>query len=167
MPQLDQYSLFSQYFWLFTCFLSFYFLILKNFLPKIAQIFKVRASMMDGSGNKLEDIILEMTQKKSSGTNLEVHTLRESKDVLSKSFQQTSDWSSTTMQSVSKGSFGSVHQIYIDTIGDLSLSQNLTLKQLESLLPPTASVHPALASFPQRENAFNKALFQNLKARSA
>jgi len=167
MPQLDQYSLFTQYFWLFTCFLSFYFLILKNFLPKIAQIFKVRASMMDGSGNKLEDIILEMTQKKNNGTNLEVHTLRESKDVLSKSFQQTSDWSSTTMQSVSKENFGSVHQIYIDTIGDLSLSQNLTLKQLESLLPPTASVNPALASFPQRENAFNKALFQNLKARSA
>jgi hypothetical protein len=167
MPQLDQYSLFTQYFWLFSCFLTFYFLILKNFLPKIAQIFKVRASMMDGSGNELEDIILEMTQKKNKGTALEVHTLKESKDILSDTFQKTSNWSSKTMQAVSKESFGPIHQVYISTIGNLSLSQNLSLKQLESLLPPTASVNPALVSFPQREMAFNKALFQNLKARSA
>jgi len=71
------------------------------------------------------------------------------------------------MQAVSKESFGPIHQVYISTIGNLSLSQNLSLKQLESLLPPTASVNPALVSFPQREMAFNKALFQNLKARSA
>jgi len=166
MPQLDQYSLFSQYFWLFTCFLTFYFLILKNFLPKIAQIFKVRASMMDGSANQLEDIILEMTQKKQKNTSLEVHTLKESKDVISKSFQQTLNWSSKTMQSVSKETFGPIHHIYVTTIGRLSLSQNLSLKQLESLLPPTSSIQPAFLAFTQREISFDKALFQSLKARS-
>jgi hypothetical protein len=165
MPQLDQYSFFTQYFWLFVCFLGFYFLILKIFLPQIAQILKVRASMMEGSGNELEKIVLWQYTEKICASGYEVNGLKSSKDLFTKSFEDTSSWSSMRVAVANESSFnfGPIHKAYIETIGQFSLSQNLSLKQLESLLPPTASVNKALSSYPQREVAFDIALFQNLK----
>jgi hypothetical protein len=167
MPQLDQYSFFTQYFWLFFCFLGFYFVILKEFLPKMAQILKVRASMMGGSDNELENIVDETALTGAKAGTFELHSLKESKDLLTKSFQESSNWSSVTVEAVNKDTFGGIHGVFIESIGQLSLSQNVSLKQLESLLAPTACVNPALVSFSERELAFNKALLQNLRTPSA
>jgi hypothetical protein len=163
MPQLDQYSFFTQYFWLFFSFLGFYFLILKEFLPKIAQILKVRASMMGGSDNELENIVKETAQISTKAETFELQSLKESKDLLTKSFQESSTWSSVSVEAVNKETFGSIHGVYIESVGQLSLSQNVSLRQLDSLLAPTANINPALLSFRQRQLAFNKALFQSFK----
>jgi len=175
MPQLDQYSFFTQYFWLFLCFLGFYFLILKSFLPKVAQILKVRISMMEGglAQDELKRIAFSLNTEKICAGAHEVSGLGSSKDLFTKSFDDTSNWSSKTVQTINKEALGEIHEAYIGTIGQFSLSQNLSLKQLESLLPPscdnlrsTASINTALNSYPQRELNFDRALFKNLKLRN-
>ena len=42
MPQFDQITFFNQIFWLNFFFLSFYFIILKNYLPKLSAGLKTR-----------------------------------------------------------------------------------------------------------------------------
>jgi hypothetical protein len=42
MPQLDQFTYFTQFIWLFVCFMSFYVLLYNNGLPKVSRILKLR-----------------------------------------------------------------------------------------------------------------------------
>ena len=42
MPQFDKITFFNQIFWLIIIFLSFYMFLLRNYLPKISSIIKVR-----------------------------------------------------------------------------------------------------------------------------
>ena len=42
MPQFDKITFFNQIFWLILIFSSFYFILLKNFLPKIGSVLKAR-----------------------------------------------------------------------------------------------------------------------------
>ena len=42
MPQFDQITFFNQIFWLTFFFISFYFIILKNYLPKLSSALKTR-----------------------------------------------------------------------------------------------------------------------------
>jgi hypothetical protein len=42
MPQFDKITFFNQIFWLILIFSGFYFILLKNFLPKIGSVLKAR-----------------------------------------------------------------------------------------------------------------------------
>lgn len=47
MPQLDNVTFLSQIFWCFITFSSLYFIVLKNILPNIAKVLKVRKKLFD------------------------------------------------------------------------------------------------------------------------
>jgi len=49
MPQFDSYSFLSQLFWAFAFFLTFYFIFLRNILPKMAMMLKVRQALIDNN----------------------------------------------------------------------------------------------------------------------
>jgi hypothetical protein len=46
MPQLDKVTFLSQFFWLCIVFVSLYLILVKNFLPKLARIVKVRQALV-------------------------------------------------------------------------------------------------------------------------
>jgi hypothetical protein len=46
MPQLDQVTFLSQFFWLCIFYFAFYFYIVKYFLPSMGRIYKIRAKKM-------------------------------------------------------------------------------------------------------------------------
>lgn len=119
--------------------------------------------MIGGSSNELENIVEDTTQTSTKAETFEMQSLKESKDSLTKSFQESSTWSSVSVEAVNKDTFGPIHSVYIGSVGQLSFSQNVSLKQLDSLLAPTANVNPALLSFCQRQIAFNKALIQTFR----
>jgi hypothetical protein len=173
MPQLDQYSFFTQYFWLFVCFLGFYFLILKIFLPQIAQMLKVRAAIMVGSKSELQALIVDRYFALINNMQHEVDGINSSSDLFTTSYDNTCSWYRQKRWNLTNGQLGLVNiqdiflqksnLAYLHTVARLSISENSSVKHFESLLAPTASVNKALSSYPQREVAFDKALFQNLK----
>ena len=47
MPQLDNVTFLSQIFWCFITFSLLYFIVLKNILPNIAKVLKIRKKLFD------------------------------------------------------------------------------------------------------------------------
>lgn len=69
MPQLDHFSFFSQVFWVLFFFTTFYFLNLRQILPAIAAILKVRRRVLQ----KSQDTFDSMQSSKTTSI-LESHT---------------------------------------------------------------------------------------------
>ena len=45
MPQLDKLNFFSQLFWIFLFFFSFYFILVKSYLPLFSKVLKFRTKI--------------------------------------------------------------------------------------------------------------------------
>lgn len=62
MPQLDKFSFATQIFWFCWLFLSYYLLIINNFLPNILKIIRFRAyhlaRVSAGAGNAISEELL-------------------------------------------------------------------------------------------------------------
>nr|ADW83086.1 ATP synthase F0 subunit 8 [Diacronema lutheri]QHD45382.1 ATP synthase F0 subunit 8 [Pavlova sp. NIVA-4/92] len=69
MPQLDHFSFFSQVFWVLFFFTVFYFLNLRQTLPSVASILKVRRRVLQKSHDTFENM-----QVNKSGTVVGSHT---------------------------------------------------------------------------------------------
>lgn len=69
MPQLDHFSFFSQVFWVLFFFTTFYFLNLRQTLPAVASILKVRRRVLQKSQDAFENM-----QSNKGGDFLESHT---------------------------------------------------------------------------------------------
>lgn len=70
MPQFDKITFFNQIFWLLFSFLSFYFLFLRLFLPKISTVLKIRTkillknySVLNSSEKKASLLFLSFNEK--------------------------------------------------------------------------------------------------------
>jgi len=62
MPQLDILSYSTQIFWLLICFISFYFIVLKNILPAILLNIKVRENIINTIAQDNDASALEIKQ---------------------------------------------------------------------------------------------------------
>lgn len=69
MPQLDHFSFFSQVFWVLFFFTTFYFLNLRQTLPAIASILKVRRRVLQKSQDAFDNM-----QSNKTGNTVESHT---------------------------------------------------------------------------------------------
>ena len=69
MPQLDHFSFFSQVFWVLFFFTTFYFLNLRQTLPAVASILKVRRRVLQKSQDAFDNM-----QSNKTGNAIESHT---------------------------------------------------------------------------------------------
>ena len=70
MPQLDHFSFFSQVFWVLFSFTIFYFLNIRQILPAIGSILKVRRRVFQ----KSQDTFEKMQSNKTNNLVVESHT---------------------------------------------------------------------------------------------
>ena len=122
MPQLDKVTFFSQFFWLSVFFITFYIGMYKAFLPRLSRILKLRQKKMSvsnqltGTGNIT-----------SQGDALLSEGLSLSRSTLQQNFQQTQAWvnqGASIQPNYKKTGYG-----YVQSIGEISLSQNLAIHQ--------------------------------------
>jgi hypothetical protein len=69
MPQLDHFSFFSQVFWVLFFFTTFYFLNIRQTLPAVASILKVRRRVLQKSQDAFNNM-----QSNKTGNSVESHT---------------------------------------------------------------------------------------------
>ena len=74
MPQFDQITFFNQIFWLTFFFLSFYFIILKNYLPKLSAGLKTRKKKLL-LGSQANTTFNKEQLEVSNGSNLLVESM--------------------------------------------------------------------------------------------
>jgi F-type H+-transporting ATPase subunit b len=137
MPQLDKVTFLSQFFWLCLFYLSFYYLVLKYFLPKISRILTLRKRKMN------------LSQYGSNSLQQENHQVRENLDsLLSKGFSlsrnvfndflsRTDYWLNQSLTGINKTQYKTVNNSYIQSLGEASLSQNILLYYASTCLPET------------------------------
>jgi len=137
--------------------------LLKIFLPQINQILKVRVKKLSGSQTGLATIQDENSLIQQKNELLFLRGIRDSKQFFNEASQKTNDWLASSLETTNKGAFGNLNKTYVQTIGHVSLVQNSILKQLEILLPPTATSIENYASLAKREKVCSLAILNSLQ----
>ena len=97
MPQLDLVSFFSQYIWLVLVYGCFYLTLVHTFLPKMARILKVRASLLQASSTDTENT----TSLRAAREHTSVTALKGAKTALAFGLTTLHAWVDTTKASLS------------------------------------------------------------------
>lgn len=108
MPQLDHFSFFSQVFWVLFFFTTFYFLNLRQTLPAIASILKVRRRVLQKSQDAFDNM-----QSNKTGNTVESHT---------EFFAFTKTFASVSLVSVS-GSTGLLKSLFVKNSFDFEFKK--------------------------------------------
>jgi hypothetical protein len=89
--------------------------------------------------------------------------IRDSKQFFNEASQKTNDWLVDSLDTTNKSVFGNLNKTYVQTIGHVSLVQNGILKQLEILLPPTATSIENYGTLAKREKVCSLAILNSLQ----
>lgn len=122
MPQLDKVTFFSQFFWLSVFFIIFYIAQCKLFLPRISRILKLRIKKMS-----LSNDLVGQSEKAGQGDTVLSKGISLSRSTLNQNFQNTQAWVQQVAQK--QQDYQKIAQSYIQSIGEISLSQNLAIHQ--------------------------------------
>jgi hypothetical protein len=100
MPQLDKITYFTQFMWLCFFFGSFYLILVKHYLPRIARGLYVRAALIKGENKGTYDVLLQET-KIASHSSLEITTqaLSLANNVLFEGLANSNKWRTSRLQS--------------------------------------------------------------------
>ena len=135
MPQLDKVTFLSQFFWLCFFYIGFYFLVLKFFLPKMTRILKLRKNKLSYSQQGVTSLQKENNKISTSYETLLSNGLNTSRTAFNENFQRTEKWLGTIIENTNKIHYQSTNKAYISSVGEVSISQNLTLSQVSVSLP--------------------------------
>ena len=124
MPQLDSVTFLSQFFWLCVFFFGFYYLISKDFLPKMARIFKYRKTKMSFSAENKDNLQEEVERVSATCKTLVENGLTKSSNLLSHNFQRTDLWLKDVIGTTNKQQLP--NEMYLEWIGDNSIRQQIT-----------------------------------------
>ena len=128
MPQLDKVTFLSQFFWLCFFYLGFYIVILKYFLPQMTRILKYRKKKMSQSHQGVTSMQQENDNVRTSCESLLENSLKSGKHIFKKNLQCTESWLSDVVKSTNEASLQKTNYAYLYSLGEKSLSQNLSLQ---------------------------------------
>jgi len=117
MPQLDTYMYFSQVFWLLIIYSVFYILVLRNILPAISRVLKLRRKRTSAEGSDLLSEEHQAVMARTSGV-LET-SLKDSTTFLSKVRQSSSEWLDASLKEANEKTLSDLNKSYLKSIGEL------------------------------------------------
>lgn len=131
MPQLDKVTFLSQFFWLCLSFITFYFLILKNFLPKMSRILKFRRK-------KIQEGLTFLTSENNAVLkqydSLIAQSLNRSKNFFNINIDHTLVWVQSLIYDLNWKSFAHENSDYLQSLGQASLFEYIALNPTNSLI---------------------------------
>ena len=148
MPQLDQVTFFSQYFWLCFFFFTFYLFLYKHFLPKMSRILKYRKRKVELSQQGMSTMEQENEKAASSYQTLLFSGLSHSASLFDGSLKQVDSWLSQVVDKSNHAQLGSTNRNYIYSLGEKSLSSQLALSHPFAALPQKLFISSLLGTPP-------------------
>ncbi len=127
MPQLDHVTYFTQFFWLTVFFLSFYVVLVKSLLPRVATILKLRKKLVEGASVESESE--QVTRPVSSYDQIVMNSLQQTKAFLQGTADSTQTWSRQTYDQLHQGALVSSQELYFDAVGQM-IAKKYILKSL-------------------------------------
>ena len=130
MPQLDLVTFLPQYFWLLVTFLSFYYFIVKYFLPKISRIYILRDLLIKNQTetNKNTTNTENLEQVFLDSKNLYNKASEIGKDLTSEFLLEFPAWCNNSVNNLSEKNqdLASYYNQYIQAIADITLSREIS-----------------------------------------
>lgn len=133
MPQMDSAAFLPQVFWLVVVFFSFYIIVLKNILPVLSRILKVRAKKLSQGQDLLESMGNETNLIGADYDQILTKTTKESTDFLQKTSSNAGAWiedslDQTTGKSATSEKLTKMNDLYLQTVGEITGKKALLLK---------------------------------------
>ena len=128
MPQLDQVTFFSQFFWLCVFFFGFYFVISKDFLPKMGRILKFRKKKMNLSAEGVQSMHQENEKVRASSKAVVENGLNTSSNLLLSHLQSMESFLNSVITSTNKKELQNSNTLYVEWVGDNSIRQQIALQ---------------------------------------
>ena len=144
MPQLDKVTFFSQFFWLCFFYLGFYILMYKYFLPKMSRILKLRKKKMNTSQVSLINLVQENESVRNNFNLIIIKALQTSRKMFHENILRTTNWLHEIVKNTNQTHYQNINKAYIQSVGDTSLTENLSISQASLNLPETLFVHHVL-----------------------
>ena len=127
MPQLDTYMYFSQVVWLLIIFVFFYILILRNVLPAISRVLKLRRKSISAEGSSVLTEEHNAVMTKTSDV-LET-SLKDSTAFLSSVRVSSSKWLEDSLKEANEKTLLDLNKGYLKSIGELK-GQSLLITEI-------------------------------------
>lgn len=127
MPQLDKVTFFSQFLWLVIVYVGFYLLILKNFLPKLSRILKVRQKKVSLS-QQGSNVLLQEKEKVGESLNTLIEQgVSTSKRMFQENLDTTRHWLDQAVKDANRTTLREANETYVASLGEKTISQNLVV----------------------------------------
>jgi hypothetical protein len=142
MPQLDQFTYFTQFAWLFVCFMSFYVLLYNNGLPKVSRILKLRQLLKSQPSESLGTTPNGSTENNhkmiGSADTVIKDSLHNCVSFLNNSVSNASEWCAQMVKN-KKLQSEPLNHFYIKSMGEISLAQMIKHSSLNRYTTATAN----------------------------
>jgi F-type H+-transporting ATPase subunit b len=125
MPQFDKITFFNQIFWLILIFSGFYFILLKNFLPKIGSVLKARNKKLLKSNTLAEQFKSEESSVLADSNRVFVGTASLCRTNLFNGVGKSNDWLSSSQKNLLISDLKNTQKEYFKSFGKISAKKFL------------------------------------------
>ena len=129
MPQLDSVTFLPQIFWLTIIFYIFYMVVMRNFLPGLTRIIKIRKKRLEAAQKTSSEFSEETVMTTSSYESLLVTSTDDFRQVLNTTSQEGSDWITSSTSTVEHKDLSQLNKNYILLNGKIR-SKSYVLQEL-------------------------------------
>ena len=125
MPQFDKITFFNQIFWLILIFSSFYFILLKNFLPKIGSVLKARNKKLLKSNSLAEQFKSEELSVLADSNRVFVGTAALCRTNLFNGVDKSNNWLDSSQKTLLVSDLKNTQEEYFKYFGKISAKRYL------------------------------------------
>jgi hypothetical protein len=130
MPQLDQVTYFSQFFWLCIFYFTFYVFVVKLYLPKISRILKLRSKKMNKDSNISHSEESTEINSLSDYETILLTGIKESRDFLAQNLEGTLKNVEQLNQKINQNILRNANEEYLQSISNLNITSNILQNDL-------------------------------------
>jgi len=159
MPQLDATTYFTQFVWLCITYTTFYLVLTKTILPKIAKILYVRQNKATQAE---ENQSPETAQIQNNASQHMLQACTQAKQALESTVTQSQQWGAQATQDIQKAQLSSLQTEYTKQMQTSTYTFALMANALKLTLPPSAHTMLVQATNEQKARVFQKAVIKSL-----
>lgn len=134
MPQLDTASYLPQVFSLVVVFFAFYMIVLKNVLPSLGTILKVRSKKLSQGQDLIGNMEAENANIAVEQDNILSQSLKESGELLQNTTNDSSTWVNRSLRTITSKSQDkkvvSMNKAYLKGVGEITAKKLYFVKSM-------------------------------------
>lgn len=119
MPQFDTVTFLPQIFWLTLIFVAFYMVVIRDFLPGLTRIVKIRKKRLEAAQKMGSEFVVETTSTINDYENLLVKGADNSRQVTGNNLQSSSEWIDNSIDTLEHETTPKLNQEYVAANGKI------------------------------------------------